>query len=261
MNSNKKAGLHYQAVLGIIIGLVGFLIIFSFLQNMFESSNYDSSLIECKQFMSRVDGLPAFFGEDLDEPNSKLQFAIEENCPSKTIKVSEKSVNNAAQLISQCWNKFSKEDFMGEHSKEKGLVIYCGEIQGKNEKDFSQELLKELNNTKYDSLKEDTETNNMNEYFLFETLKSKNYVVDNENSLGVYFYIYKPYKQDSWVGATENYWGIDVTPTLVDYYVGETENPSNSAVVLKPIKSGTNPFSEKESIYGITIIIPQKNYE
>jgi len=190
MKFNKKA-LTWSMLIPVIIAVISILVVIFNITSVFDSDvNYDNSIFECSRFLKSVKGLPMFWTE-LSEPSPKLINSVKSLCPSKTVSISDdNTINNAYELIHDCWAKSGRGvDFIGKNVDDSNFVLYCGDINVKEDvEDFNEKLYKILIKEDKDFLFNSTSSENINSLSLSAgVLPSK---LESGDKLSVFFTIF-----------------------------------------------------------------------
>ena len=121
-----------------------------------DGSNYEGSLIECNAAFEGIDGKPVYFGEGLDSPTEAFTDLVSKTCASKSFKVSNSNVQNAGQLVKDCWFKGAKgADILGANVENDGVCVYCGSVVASEEVSFQEKFLEEMEQDSYLDLFDD----------------------------------------------------------------------------------------------------------
>lgn len=197
MYKNKKAFSQYFIV-SLIIVIITLILLLFYINSNINNFRYRQSLNECNIFFNNIKGKPLYFGNKLDEIQISLINSISKLCPSKTIKVSENKIKDAAKLIDDCAYKTGVGvNFLGSNLRGESICIYCGKIITENEiLDFKKKLSNELKKEQYIHIfdkndKNSRSTINLNEVFLGENgaIPSK---ISKDMSASVFYYIEAP---------------------------------------------------------------------
>ncbi len=189
---HKKGSLSFGQIIGVILALLFLVVSFSVAKEVISGSEYERSIFECQFVFNNIDGSATYFGKSLNSPNLNFFKVIGVTCPSKDFDVSQNSVSGAAQLAADCWAKTGKGvDIMPNTVNDLGVCLYCGRINSDDEiVNFDDLFIEEIVKKKYDVFN-DSEILNTNGLLLYD----KDYLPDNllnGESLGVFYYIYKP---------------------------------------------------------------------
>lgn len=272
---NKKA-LSVNMIVGIILSIITLILLLFFINTQMKSAQYSQSLIACNLLFTNIDGKPTYFGAGLDKINSKLVDEIAKQCPSKKIVINDKSIDNAAELISDCWKKTgSGEDMFGAQVKNQKICVYCGKIIAETEiKDFRTKLNKELQKTKYASLySKDAQIENFNEF----NLQLIPNTLQSGKSTTVFYYVYRtdiPKKidvstwiRDDYLSTVSKFTGETGSIfTIANFAISNNVLKTYGGVILtKEIenknKEDFKQFSNTISSEDCTVIIPLKEFE
>ncbi|MCA9459464.1 MAG: hypothetical protein KC589_02980 [Nanoarchaeota archaeon] len=274
---NKKA-ITAKIIVGLIIALFSLIILAFILTPMIKNANYDSSIAECRFFLQNVKGKPIFFNNSLDSPNNLLLEIMAETCHAKDVKISENNILPATTLVEDCWAKSGKGiDFLGANVEEGGICIYCGSIYSKDEiSNFDELFQKEIKKSKYDYLFESSEIINLNKAFLKENSINPDFS-SNDNSISVFYYIYKPKQsQDGTfdIGYYSNIISTKISKivgnwdgafSLINYEASSSNINSVGGIILTSnVKISSEDETYKDDINKVaescSFVIPKKIY-
>ncbi len=278
----KKGSLVSSFVIILLVSLITMILLISIIYFYINDSKVQNANYECRMLFSSIDP-GKDFGKNFNEIPLKLEQAIQKICPSRDAKVSEKSVEDAAKLIEECWFKTGAgRDFLGKNAEGTGLsmCVYCGTIKPmKNADDiqnFNELLLEELEDERYKPLfSNDTQIENTNSF----TLKNSDMLPDRINSntpAAVVYYIHKPQVRCEYEG-TFSECGKYIRTSISTFFAGfdrlrgVTNLVSQSSVravggiVLLPIEvkdgfEGSIDISQFEALGNCHFIVPEENF-
>lgn len=275
ISKNKKA-LSMMMIIALMISSITLVILFLYINSQVENYRYSESIIACSFLFKNIDGKPTYFGSGLDTISPKLIDEIAKQCSSKKIEITSKSINSAAELISNCYAKTgSGEDIFGANVKNQKVCLYCGEIKAKEDIiNFRTKLNTELKKPKYSSIySKESEIENYNEFNMQLVPKD----LKTGESTTVFYYVYrtdiaknadfKTFAKDMYLSSLSKLVG-DIGPisTTLNFYASENVLKTYGGIILTKtienkdetdLKQFTNSISKEDC----TVIIPIKNYK
>lgn len=256
---NKKA-LTHSVLLDLILVLITAILIFVFIQSMYGNIEYENSVVDCKQFVTSVNGDEIYF-DKLNIPTTKFENGFKNFCPSLTVEVEDDSVKSAVDLADDCWRKFGKGDkFLGEYMVDTKLCFYCGNVLVKEEVTnfaedfarFSQEeeyafdsnsKIVNLNSVNLGKAALPTSLNKGDELFVVYTIfKDPNFKVNSYSKAKMWF--------EGYISNSGGYSG------LLTQFLADSSNIETMGGVIVSKKNIT--YLDK---LGCKTYIPLKNYE
>lgn len=215
----SKKAISTQIIVGIVLALFTLIILAFIINPVIKNASYESSIAECSFLLKSVKGKPTFFNNSLDSTTNLLLQTIAETCHAKEVKISENNILPATSLVEDCWIKSGQgTDFLGANVEDKGVCIYCGSIYAKDEvSNFDELFKKEINKKKYDYLFESSEVLNLNKAFLKENTIISDFS-SKDNSISVFYYIYKPQHPKENILDTDYY--SNIISTKISKFVG-----------------------------------------
>lgn len=200
---NKKA-ITVMSIITLILGVITLILGISLVSDVTTNAKYSASILECKTIFDDIKGKPTYWN-DKDTKLFALTNLVSNSCPSKDVEVSKNIIEPAAELIEDCFKKTGTGvDIMGANSQNKNVCLFCGFIKSQSElNNFDEKLIIELEKEKYNILKEETQTTNTNQYFLY----NKEFIpksITKDKPLAVIYFSYKPdYKNDKIITGKE----------------------------------------------------------
>ena len=200
----KKALVNWQIIL-VILAVITFIIIFFWAKDALDDSRYETSLFECNQLLSSAVSTPmsslTFFKDG--EPRLDFINAIETKCPSKEISISKNNIDDAADLVYDCWQKTGKGvEILNSNSYGESICLFCGYIKSDDTiSNFDEKFKEEIKNKKYQDLfQSSSQILSLNNDTLLDLLPKN---LDSENPILIMYFIYKPeYEGSSFADTT-----------------------------------------------------------
>ncbi len=275
--NKNKTGMSINMIIGIIFTVITLVLLLFFITAQMKQAQYSQSIIGCNLLFSNIDGKPTYFSGSLNTTNNKLIDEIAKQCPSKKITINDKSINKAAELISDCWRKTATgEDIFGANVKNQKICLYCGEITAENEiLDFRAKVNTELKKEKYSNIySKETGIENFNEFNL--QLIPNN--LESGKSTTVFYYVYRTdipknpgsfstFVRDEYVSSISKFIGSQSSIfTTANFVFSENVLKTYGGIILtkeienkkeEDFKQFTNTINKDDC----TVIIPLKEFK
>ncbi len=263
-----KKGVAYSFLIGLTISLVTLMIMFSFIFLMYDDYSYSSSVSECSLFMNNVNGKRAYFGEDLSTITPVFVHNVASLCPSKKVNINKNDIDGALSLANDCYKKFGKGyDFLGANVNNANLCIYCGKITANADiANFAYDFSEKSNNQIYDFYTVNSNSNNMNSFYLsFENLPLE---LKRGNEVYVFYTIFRDSSQQSFSSKvssfiSKNFAKISTVTSFVNYHIAETDLETFSGIILaKDLEYDKDDMQVKSfnTIKDCDLIVPEYEY-
>lgn len=238
-----KKGLAMWQVVFLLAAAVSLVVILMFINSLFgEEGRFEISIRECGEALRSADkNIFLNKGEEVS-PYVKL---VSVKCPLREVRVSEKNIEPALDLIDDCWRMSGGgQRILSSTVLDGGVAIYCGVIRSDDgEVNFRDRFLEKIKDEKYEFLKsEDTKFVNTNAEFVFES-KFIPEKIDETGSVSVLFYNYNMPGESGFGGVVTG-----VKDAVLSFF-GNFGRASN--IIANSLKSETS------ATLGGIVLIPQ----